>query len=592
MSLLSSLLGRLKSDPSMEYTHVELPGPVAPSIQPDKQYLRVWLRSARITEVRRWTTKFHASVHARFALVDRSQPRREVVCIVAPDKTFSELDPKHTDRLITVNKALLGPVPWRGELECDIGLFSIAATDLAEPYLSLLADLTDKAGVASLTQAFPWAETIRRGAEILFSEAQRSNLETGLSRTDTTLASGHWLVARVPKGQLPVGLQLDPNDFGLLDANGQPVTGFPYMVIGLEVLDKRDDYATLPDVKPAWDAVTKAVAEGTEDDVRQRFAQLRRTVALSPDLVPVDRRRVIELFREELVGAGFEIESIVTPARALEAESTLAARSRSSNGPLTLRRAEDLLTPRAMAAAGVEALPTRRTRKRAGDALVPTGIWATATAKDSRLSGALGPPRSEIVTEAPDETLPTKCDAADELDMAGESHAHAPERGSLAQPADPAKRQSAVRSRPAGLEAPIPWRLAASLKALRSTLDALAPSRSKLSDGSIGNAAHASRASDHNPWVVHGSQGVVTAIDVTHDPKGGCDVGKLAESLRIGRDPRIKYVIFDRRIFSATIQPWQWRPYAGKNPHSHHVHVSVAPSAEQYDDVAVWQVGV
>lgn len=273
MSFLSNLLQHLKSDPTVEYTHLRLAGDAAsPAITPGAQYLRLWLRSARITEVRRWTTRFHASVHARFEVQDGAQGRREVVCVIAPDKTFAEIDPRHLDRLITVNQPLLGPVPYRGEIGVDVGLFSVAASDLAKPYLDLLASLTGTAGLSFLSQAVPWAEPIRRGAEMLFSESQRSQLEIGLSRTDTQLSPGHWVVMRVPKGRVPAGLRLDPHDFGLLDGDGRPVTGVPYMVIGIEALNHRDDYAAIPDVRDAWEAVRTSVAENRPDEeVQQRF---------------------------------------------------------------------------------------------------------------------------------------------------------------------------------------------------------------------------------------------------------------------------------------------------------------------------------
>jgi len=123
------------------------------------------------------------------------------------------------------------------------------------------------------------------------------------------------------------------------------------------------------------------------------------------------------------------------------------------------------------------------------------------------------------------------------------------------------------------------WRVAYSLDALLRQVNEWAPGRSRDSDGSIGGTAHASRSSDHNPWIVDGGIGVVTARGFTHDPAHGCDGNKLSELLRVSRDPRIKYMIWNRRICASEAKggqpPWAWRPYTGANPHNHHVHLSV-----------------
>lgn len=62
------------------------------------------------------------------------------------------------------------------------------------------------------------------------------------------------------------------------------------------------------------------------------------------------------------------------------------------------------------------------------------------------------------------------------------------------------------------------WRLAPALVTLRDEINKRFPNRSTISDGTIGDAAHASRDSDHNPWVIDtDGVGVVTAIDITED---------------------------------------------------------------------------
>jgi hypothetical protein len=115
------------------------------------------------------------------------------------------------------------------------------------------------------------------------------------------------------------------------------------------------------------------------------------------------------------------------------------------------------------------------------------------------------------------------------------------------------------------------WTFSRGLEKLRQQINALYPNRSKVSDGTIGDAAHSSRTSDHNP----NAKGIVCAWDVTHDPANGLDCSLLAAQLQASRDPRIDYVIFRRKIMSSSVAPWTWRYYGGANPHNKHLHISI-----------------
>lgn len=101
------------------------------------------------------------------------------------------------------------------------------------------------------------------------------------------------------------------------------------------------------------------------------------------------------------------------------------------------------------------------------------------------------------------------------------------------------------------------------------------PSRSRVSDGIMGDARHQASKSDHN---------LGNAVDITHDPRSGCDGGVIADMAQ--RDPRTAYVIWDRRIWSRAREAEGWRPYSGSNPHTHHVHISVRADAR--DDSSPW----
>jgi len=137
------------------------------------------------------------------------------------------------------------------------------------------------------------------------------------------------------------------------------------------------------------------------------------------------------------------------------------------------------------------------------------------------------------------------------------------------------------------------WRLAKSIKTLLDQVNKEAPHRRKDHDGGIGDAAHASRDSDHNPYIVVKGQGVVRAYDFTHAPESGFDAYAFAEVLLKNKDPRVRYVISNRKIASGKdgSQPWKWRPYSGKNPHNHHTHVSVTETEAEFDNPKSWNLG-
>ncbi len=130
------------------------------------------------------------------------------------------------------------------------------------------------------------------------------------------------------------------------------------------------------------------------------------------------------------------------------------------------------------------------------------------------------------------------------------------------------------------------WRPAKSLITLRDQVDVIYPNRDKSSDGLIGDSAHAATHSEHNPDI----NGVVRALDITNDPAHGLSSEALAQALVASRDPRILYVISNRKIANSTVNNWAWRPYNGSNPHDHHVHISVVADPKLYDDTRPWAI--
>jgi hypothetical protein len=95
---------------------------------------------------------------------------------------------------------------------------------------------------------------------------------------------------------------------------------------------------------------------------------------------------------------------------------------------------------------------------------------------------------------------------------------------------------------------------------------ALRPNRKKASDGLLPSAAHIKQSpdSDHNTGY---------AVDLTHDPKHNIDCKDIFEKLK--EDKRVKYLIFQGKIWSKERAKEGNRKYTGSNQHTNHLHISI-----------------
>jgi hypothetical protein len=95
---------------------------------------------------------------------------------------------------------------------------------------------------------------------------------------------------------------------------------------------------------------------------------------------------------------------------------------------------------------------------------------------------------------------------------------------------------------------------------------AIKPLRKKISDGLLPSKAHQLQNpdSDHNTGY---------AVDLTHDPINGIDCKDIFEKLK--EDKRVKYLIFQGKIWSKERAKEGNRKYTGSNQHTKHLHISI-----------------
>ena len=106
---------------------------------------------------------------------------------------------------------------------------------------------------------------------------------------------------------------------------------------------------------------------------------------------------------------------------------------------------------------------------------------------------------------------------------------------------------------------------------------AIKPLRKKASDGLLPSAAHIHQNpnSDHNTGY---------GVDLTHDKLGGIDCFNIFEELKA--DKRVKYLIFQGKIWSTERASEGDREYTGSNKHNKHLHISIKEGCG--DDTSPW----
>jgi hypothetical protein len=145
------------------------------------------------------------------------------------------------------------------------------------------------------------------------------------------------------------------------------------------------------------------------------------------------------------------------------------------------------------------------------------------------------------------------------------------------------------------------WILVPCLVALRNEFNRIAPGRDKASDGSIGDTAHAGTVSDHNPDETGSvpirdadKRNEVHAIDVDVDLRvAGLTMEKVVQFLlkrcRSGAEKRLRYIIYNRRIWEAS-NSWRQRTYTGASPHTEHAHFSASYDTAREAATASWHL--
>jgi hypothetical protein len=277
------------------WTYLEL-GSDTPQreILPESAYVSILLRSARIVDVRRGLRRFYGVAHATTRLPSRSGRQAEFSTVVAPPQ-LRDVEADRPEHFIVLSHRLLGPVPYvGGDLEAEVGLFSVASADLTAPYIGLLEAMSRQAGVAFVSVARPFVAPLVQGINLL-SGASASTLEIGLANRWRPPHTG-WIVAlRAPREEGPTRpLSVAEDDFVLLDADGKPVLDYSYLVMEVVAERSRDDWFAIPELATAYGTIQSEYRRGPGEDFDAAVAAFRSSAMTCGDLLLDDALALVE----------------------------------------------------------------------------------------------------------------------------------------------------------------------------------------------------------------------------------------------------------------------------------------------------------
>jgi hypothetical protein len=287
---------------SQTWTYGMLTAPQVPgnasgrALAPRKDYVEIRLKSMRIPFERVGGRRYYGTVHSFITLNSLAGSGEASFNVVTTPGQLQKVDPNNLSNVVQTDIPLLGPVPYLGgDVKLEAGVFSVLAQDLIAPFLKVVENISNTAGVSIVSQALPFVQPLENAVYELIGASDTNKLEIGIK---TPIREEGYL-AVVGDSSVPLaGLKLGQD--GKL-YNGTAEVSAPYMVLSIKALKTRDDYTKIPDVLKALQELLVGIRSGSTESINQFYQSFARTTRGSPDLLPMDAESIIQQTYEERV---------------------------------------------------------------------------------------------------------------------------------------------------------------------------------------------------------------------------------------------------------------------------------------------------
>lgn len=404
--------------------NVLLPGKPAVAAIAEQHYVRLWLVEMFLRQDRSWFTSRHPLVYSLAAL-QYGDGGAEISGVSG--KKALNVDQVDLGRSIGSHYALTPVLPFRGgTVSVDCGLVSMKSADVIEAFAGVVSDFAGKLCQPQVASVVGLAGSVASGIQGLLGAGEAV---TELYYRDTfggasggaALESGYVFLSDQPDGTWrPDQLWVTPQGLRCgLRSDPRPLPPQDYLLIEVQVTDRRDDFRAFSAIKEPFDQALEAKLDGEAEKAELLRRQALKAAARSPDLTALDKKRVAEAIRLGFDADGWVADpatesGLIAPggrpavadaferavarvgteaaARLPAIEDTLA---RLESGAPDLR---SVSRPRASAAEGA-AVPAASPRPRGGSPRPVTGKRTEPLAKASPFESILGVDERTRVTD-------------------------------------------------------------------------------------------------------------------------------------------------------------------------------------------------
>jgi len=278
--------------------------PVSKLLEADACYVEMFVDAMWLPKARKLTSYYHGVVHV-YTSIDRIGDEKARFAFVSTPTELAKVDPKSLRQVVTRTQRALGPVPWRGgDLELELGLFSVNSGDVTDSVLDLVSSMAGEGGVAFMSAAAPFVPFVRKGLQVVTGANSANFLEIGLDKAFTAPQTGTFAIIAADRKDIDAKKLAVATD-GRLLLDGETLRKHPWLVFRIGSTLQKADFGTIPELKAAWAAFVAAVRSRKRADAEEALTVFRTTALTSPDLIPSDAETLTKK-AEEMMEKSFK----------------------------------------------------------------------------------------------------------------------------------------------------------------------------------------------------------------------------------------------------------------------------------------------